>query len=194
MFLKKLVSWVCICRVFFCLVIFYFLRIKQFALSRVIVLSSWALLHCDDCLIIFYLPLRLLYLLFCSNCVFLGSFEVVHFWLLTWLLIVIIVAVLSVFSFKSLWNRFGLLQPSRREFYECGFKPITQKPVKFSIQFTMVCFFFLIYDIELAFSYPLVSAFGINSATEVSYFLFLYGTFFFSLLFDFDKSLTDWRI
>nr|YP_011027910.1 NADH dehydrogenase subunit 3 [Euplotes vannus]UPM52120.1 NADH dehydrogenase subunit 3 [Euplotes vannus] len=123
-----------------------------------------------------------------------GSFEVIHFWLLTGLLIIVIVGILSIFSFKSVWNRFGLMQPNRREFYECGFKPVTQRPVRFSIQFIMICFFFLIYDIELAFSYPLVSSFGVNSATEVFYFIFLYGTFLLSLLFDFDRNLTDWRV
>jgi len=123
-----------------------------------------------------------------------GSFEVIHFWLLTLFLIVVIVAILSVFSFKSVWNRFGLSQANRREFYECGFKPITQKPIRFSIQFTLVCFFFLIYDIELAFSYPLVASFGVNSLTEVFFFFFLYGSLTLSLLFDFDRNLTDWRI
>nr|YP_011027874.1 NADH dehydrogenase subunit 3 [Euplotes cristatus]UPM52084.1 NADH dehydrogenase subunit 3 [Euplotes cristatus] len=123
-----------------------------------------------------------------------GSFEVIHFWILTCLLIVVIVGALSVFSFKALWNRFGLLQPNRREFYECGFKPVNQKPVRFSIQFAMVCFFFLIYDIELAFSYPLVSSFGVNALTELLFFIFLYGTFLISLFFDFDRNLTDWRL
>ena len=110
------------------------------------------------------------------------------------MLITVIIAVLSIFSFKSMWNRFGLLQPNRREFYECGFKPISQKPIRFSIQFAMVCFFFLIYDIELAFSYPLVASFGVSSGVELFYFIFLYGTFLVSLLFDFDRNLTDWRL
>lgn len=128
------------------------------------------------------------------NCVVVGSFEVVHFWLLTTLLIVIIVAILSVISFKNIANRFGLVHVNRREFYECGFKPVTQRPVKFSVQFLMICFFFLIYDIELAFSYPLVSAFSGNSLTEFIFFTFLYGSFIVSLLFDFDQKLTDWRV
>ena len=55
----------------------------------------------------------------------------------------------------------------------------------------MVCFFFLIYDIELAFSYPLVSSFGVSSLTELLFFIFLYGTFLVSLFFDFDRNLTD---
>lgn len=122
-----------------------------------------------------------------------GSFEVLHFWLLTLVLIVLIIALLSMFSFKNLMNRFGLLRANRREFYECGFKPVTQQPVQFTIQFTMICFFFLIYDIELAFSFPLVSNFSSNGLVELFFFAFLYGTFLVSLLFDFDQNLTDWR-
>jgi len=90
-------------------------------------------------------------------------------------------------------NRFGLLRANRREFYECGFKPISQRPIQFTIQFTMICFFFLIYDIELAFSFPLVAAFSGNSLLEFWFFILLYGTFILSLLFDFDQTLTDWR-
>jgi len=106
-------------------------------------------------------------------------------------LIVLIIGILSIFSFKNLLNRFGLLRSNRREFYECGFKPVNQKPIQFTIQFTMVCFFFLIYDIELIFSFPLVSAFPGTSLVEFFFFFFLYGTFLLSLLFDFDQALTD---
>jgi len=126
-------------------------------------------------------------------CFAMGSFEVLHFWLLTLVLIVLIIGILSIFSFKNLLNRFGLLRSNRREFYECGFKPVNQKPIQFTIQFTMVCFFFLIYDIELIFSFPLVSAFPGTSLVEFFFFFFLYGTFLLSLLFDFDQALTDWR-
>jgi NADH-quinone oxidoreductase subunit A len=46
---------------------------------------------------------------------------------------------------------------SRRDFYECGFKPQTQKPIKVSIQFLIICVFFLLYDIELVFLFPFAS-------------------------------------
>jgi len=88
-------------------------------------------------------------------------------------------------------NRFGILKPNRREFYECGFKPITQKPINFSIQFILICFFFIIYDIELIFSFPLLSNFTSASLIEFLFFFFLYGSFVVSLVFDYDQKLTD---
>ena len=122
-----------------------------------------------------------------------GTFEVVHFWLLVNVLVTVIVALLSIFSFKNIFNRFGLLKKNRREFYECGFKPVIQKPITFSIQFLLICFFFLIYDIELVFSFPFVSSFNIHSFIDFFIFIFLYGSFIISLLFDFDNYLTDWH-
>lgn len=123
-----------------------------------------------------------------------GSFEVLHFWFIINLFVVVVVAILSIFSFKNVLNRFGILKNSRREFYECGFKPVVQKPVQFTVQFLIVCMFFVIYDIELIFSFPLVSTTSNHALVEVLIFTLLYGSFIFSLFFDFDQALTDWRV
>lgn len=123
-----------------------------------------------------------------------GSFEVLHFWFIINLFVVVVVAILSIFSFKNVLNRFGILKNSRREFYECGFKPVVQKPVQFTVQFLVVCMFFVIYDIELIFSFPLVSTTSNHALVEVLIFTILYGSFILSLFFDFDQALTDWRV
>ena len=123
-----------------------------------------------------------------------GSFEVFHYWLLINTLVVIIIAILSVFSFKNTLVRFGLLRSSRREFYECGLKPQVQRPPRLTIQFILVCVFFIVYDIELIFSYPLVSYLANHSLLESFIFGFLYGTFVMSLVYDIDRLLTKWRI
>lgn len=54
--------------------------------------------------------------------------------------------------------------------------------------------FFLLYDIELIFSFPLVSTASNHAFLEVAVFIILYGSFILSLVFDFDQSLTDWRL
>lgn len=123
-----------------------------------------------------------------------GSFEVLHFWFIINLFVVVVVAILSIFSFKNVLNRFGILKNSRREFYECGFKPVVQKPVQFTVQFLVVCMFFVIYDIELIFSFPLVSTTSNHALVDVLIFTILYGSFILSLFFDFDQALTDWRV
>lgn len=112
---------------------------------------------------------------------------------MTFVVISLIIGILSIISFKNIFNRFGLLKSSRREFYECGFKPIIQKPIQFSIQFVFICLFFILYDIELAFSFPLVSLYSNSSFIDFFFFFFIYITILVSLGFDYDKSLTDWR-
>lgn len=122
-----------------------------------------------------------------------GTFEILHFWGLTILLVTVVVVVLALFASKNLLNRFGFYRPLRREFYECGFRPIVQKPINFSIQFLLVVVFFLIYDIELIFSFPLVSTSVEHSFLECIGFLFLYGSFFLSLCFDYDQYILNWK-
>ena len=65
--------------------------------------------------------------------------------------------VITILSFKDILRRFGFMKISRRDFYECGFKPQTQKPIKVSIQFLIICVFFLLYDIEFVFLFPFAS-------------------------------------
>ena len=45
---------------------------------------------------------------------------------------------LTFLSFKDILRRFGFMKNTRRDFYECGFKPQVQKPIKVSIQFLII--------------------------------------------------------
>jgi NADH:ubiquinone oxidoreductase subunit 3 (subunit A) len=129
------------------------------------------------------------------NCVaYLGSLEVFHFWLFIIFLVTTVISILSIVSFKNLLTRFGLLKVNRRDFYECGFRPSIQKPIKLSIQFIFLCIFFILYDIELIFSFPLVSVLGSHTLLESLTFMFIYFTFIVSLLFDFNRFLTNWSL
>ena len=125
-----------------------------------------------------------------SLCILMGSSEVFHYWFLVHLLVTIIIAILSIFSFKNIFSRFGLFKSARREFYECGFKPLYQKPIKLSLQFIIICTFFILYDIELVFSFPLISFIANFSLLDFFVFFILYGSFIFSLIFDYERFLT----
>ena len=46
------------------------------------------------------------------------------------MLAIIVYNVITALSFKDLLRRFGFIKNTRRDFYECGFKPQTQKPIK----------------------------------------------------------------
>ena len=119
--------------------------------------------------------------------VFLGDFEVFFNYISVIILGVIIYNVINCLSFRSLLKRFGFLKLSRRDFYECGFKPQTQKPIKLPIQFLLICVFFLIYDIELVFIFPYVSGIIFGSFYDsILIFLFFF-LFFLSLAIDYEK-------
>lgn len=71
-----------------------------------------------------------------------GDFEVFFNYFSVIILGIIIYNVISSFTFKNLLKRFGFLKISRKDFYECGFRPQTQKPIKLPIQFLLICVFF----------------------------------------------------
>lgn len=125
--------------------------------------------------------------------VFLGDFEVFFNYISVIILGVIIYNVINCLSFRSLLKRFGFLKLSRRDFYECGFKPQTQKPIKLPIQFLLICVFFLIYDIELVFIFPYVSGIIFGSFYDsILIFLFFF-LFFLSLAIDYEKHALYWQ-
>lgn len=82
---------------------------------------------------------------------------------------------------------------ARRDFYECGFRPLTQKTIRLPIQFLLICIFFLLYDIELVFLFPYVSGFTFSGLFDTILVLFFFFIFFCSLLFDFNRHALVWQ-
>lgn len=123
----------------------------------------------------------------------LGDFEVVFNYISVLILGIIVYNVINCFSFRDLIKRFGFLKLARRDFYECGFRPQTQKPVRLPIQFILICVFFLLYDIELVFLFPYVSGslFGgfYDFILLVLFFLF----FLASLVVDYERHALYWQ-
>ena len=117
----------------------------------------------------------------------LGDFDVFINYVSVIILAIVIYNVINCFSFKNLLQRFGLFKSSRKDFYECGFKPQKQKPIQLPIQFLLICVFFLLYDIEHVFLFPYVS--GVLYAGFYDFLLFVYFflIFFFSLAIDYER-------
>ena len=67
-----------------------------------------------------------------------GDYEVASSTLSIFILTTLIYNLLTFLSFKDILRRFGFMKNTRRDFYECGFKPQTQKPIKVSIQFLII--------------------------------------------------------
>jgi NADH-quinone oxidoreductase subunit A len=84
-------------------------------------------------------------------------------------------------------KRFGFLKVARRDFYECGFRPTTQKPIRMPIQFLLICVFFLLYDIELVFLFPLVSAATLLGFHDLILVIFFFMALLASLVVDFSR-------
>jgi len=105
----------------------------------------------------------------------------------------VIYNLLNSFSFRNLIRRFGLLKTTRRDFYECGFRPTTQKPIRLPIPFLLICIFFLLYDIELIFLFPLVSTVSFFGLLDFTLLLFFFLILLISLIFDFNRHALMWQ-
>lgn len=116
-----------------------------------------------------------------------GDFDVIFSSISIGILGVIIYNIITSFSFRELLKRFGFLKIARRDFYECGFRPVTQKPIRLPIQFLLICIFFLLYDIELIFLFPFVSALTFITMLDSSLITLFFIVFLVSLAFDFNR-------
>jgi NADH:ubiquinone oxidoreductase subunit 3 (subunit A) len=117
----------------------------------------------------------------------LGDFELII--ALSTILVIssVIYNLITSASFRDILRRFGALKPGRRDFYECGFKPRPQKPVQLSIQFVLLCVFFILYDIEFAFMLPYVAGFMSAGLTDTLLFILFFSLLLISLIIDFER-------
>jgi NADH:ubiquinone oxidoreductase subunit 3 (subunit A) len=116
-----------------------------------------------------------------------GDFELFVCVLSVVLLAVLVYNVITCLSYKDILRRFGFLKNTRRDFYECGFKPQTQKPVRISIQFLLICIFFLLYDIELVFLFPFFSGSTFLGLLDLSLIFLFFTVLFLSLNLDYER-------
>jgi NADH:ubiquinone oxidoreductase subunit 3 (subunit A) len=117
----------------------------------------------------------------------LGDFEIFFAMASVTILGFIIYNVINCFSFRELLKRFGFLKVSRRDFYECGFRPVTQKTIRLPIQFLLICVFFLLYDIELIFLFPYISGIDFTGLYDFMIISLFFSLLFVSLIVDFNR-------
>ena len=116
-----------------------------------------------------------------------GDYEVASSTLSIFILTTLIYNLLTFLSFKDILRRFGFMKNTRRDFYECGFKPQNQRPVKVSLQFLLICVFFLLYDIELVFLFPYVSGYTFSGLYDLLLLILFFGVLFVSLNVDYER-------
>jgi len=122
-----------------------------------------------------------------------GDFEVLFAIISVSILAVLVYNVITILSFKTILRRFGFMKASRRDFYECGFKPQTQRPIKVSLQFLLICVFFLLYDIELVFLFPFVSGSTFTGFYDFILIIMFFLVFFASLNIDYERHALSWQ-
>lgn len=91
------------------------------------------------------------------------------FWFLTWV---------AEYFFKVKNNK------NKSQTYECGFKSISELNIQINLNFSIVCSFLILYDVEFIFLYPLFFNFYfLNFLTYFSLLFFLFFIFY-SLVYD----------
>ena len=122
-----------------------------------------------------------------------GDYEVASSTLSIFILTTLIYNLLTFLSFKDILRRFGFMKNTRRDFYECGFKPQVQKPIKVSIQFLIICVFFLLYDIELVFLFPFVSGITFMGLYDTLLLILFFTVLYISLQIDYERHALYWQ-
>ena len=122
-----------------------------------------------------------------------GDFEIFLSTLSITFLGFLIYNVITTLGFRDLLKRFGFLKIARRDFYECGFRPTTQRPIRVPIQFLLICIFFLLYDIELVFLFPLLSASTFLGLYDLALLGFFFSLLLVSLIVDFNRHALVWQ-
>jgi len=122
-----------------------------------------------------------------------GDFEVFLATISISILAILVYNVITILSFKDLIRKFGFMKNSRRDFYECGFRPQNQRPIKVSIQFLLICVFFLLYDIELTYIFPFISGYTYMGLYDLFLLILFFLILFTSLLIDYERHALYWQ-
>ena len=125
--------------------------------------------------------------------IYMGDFDIFIGLIVVFLLGFVIYNVINSFSFRELLKRFGYLKIARRDFYECGFRPTTQKTIRLPIQFLLICVFFLLYDIELIFLFPFSSGADFMGTRDLWLITFFFFVLYLSLIFDVNRHALEWQ-
>ena len=83
--------------------------------------------------------------------------------------------------------------PEKLSAYECGFEPFNDSRMEFDIRFYLVAILFIIFDLEIAFLFPLAISLGnigILGFTSMMIFLFILTVGF---IYEWKKGALDWE-
>nr|YP_740786.1 NADH dehydrogenase subunit 3 [Tetrahymena paravorax]ABI51695.1 NADH dehydrogenase subunit 3 [Tetrahymena paravorax] len=101
------------------------------------------------------------------------------FWLLTW-------AAEYFYTNKQ--------QLTKKQFYECGFKALSELNIQINFNFFMLAVFLILYDIEFTFLFPILFNFNFFSYLEFFLVLFFILLILISLFYDWLNNVLSWSV
>lgn len=113
-----------------------------------------------------------------------GIFENLQYFIFIYLIASVICIILTSFIYKFFYIRSNNLKNERKNFYECGFKPSTQRPIQISLQFFIISILFILFDTDLIFIYPLVSGLTFIYLTDLVFIFVIIFLLYFSIIFE----------
>ncbi len=125
---------------------------------------------------------------------FIGDFELFWNYQTTFFIGIVVYNIINIFFARNLFRRFGLSKSTRKDFYECGFRPQMQKPIQVPIQFILIAVFFIIYDIELIFLFPMSTVLFLFDLWFFFISFFFIIIFVLSLWIDYGRHALSWQI
>ena len=100
------------------------------------------------------------------------------FWLLTWG---------AEFFFKKKVNL------TKKQFYECGFRTLSELNIQININFSMLCVFLVLYDIEFTLLFPMLFNFSSIYILELIIISVFISLIIFSLYYDWQFNALSWQ-
>ena len=82
---------------------------------------------------------------------------------------------------------------TKKQFYECGFKTLSELNIQINLNFTMLCVFLILYDVEFTMIFPLL--FNFTQVTFFEYFIFIIFLLLIlvSLVYDWQMHTLNWH-
>jgi len=82
---------------------------------------------------------------------------------------------------------------TKKQFYECGFRTLSELNIQINLNFSMLCVFLILYDIEFTFLFPLLFNFSNIFLLEFFIIFFFISLIVFSLYYDWQFNALSWQ-
>ncbi len=83
-------------------------------------------------------------------------------------------------------------QLTKKQFYECGFKSISELNIQVNFNFFMLAVFLILYDIEFTLLFPVLFNFSIITFIEFFFFISFIALIIISLYYDYIHNVLSW--